>query len=497
MPRRFRSIPKARSHVRPALAQIPAKFQQALALQQRGQPAGAQFILEKILKLKPDHFDALNLLGIMAANDKKPARAAHWFAKAIAVDPDNALTHINHGSALYELREFDAALAGYDRAIATGAVRVEAYFGRGNVLKDLGRWDAALACYGQAVAITPDHAEAHVNRGFVLKELNRLEEALASYDRAIAIRPDYAKAYCNRAFTSLLNGDFANGWRDYEWREKRTDFPQPEWRGKESLAGKTILLRSEQGFGDTLQFCRYAAQVSELAAKVILEVQKPLMTLLADVPGVSQIVARGSVLPDFDYQCPLMSLPLVFETRPDSIPCSIGYLKSDESRLREWRAILGQKAKPRIGLAWSGSATNYNDRNRSIPLAELMQQLPVEFEYIGLQRDLRAADAQSIKANPSVWMFAGDRSDFSDAAAVCECMDVIISVDTSIAHLGGALGKETWVLLPFSPDWRWMLDRHDSPWYSSVKLYRQENAGDWRGLLRQVGADLLMKFGSV
>jgi tetratricopeptide (TPR) repeat protein len=496
MPRRFNSIPKATPQVRPALLQLPAKFQQARTLQQRGQPAGAQFILEKILKLKPDHFGALNLLGMIAANDKKPARAAHWFAKAIAVDPDNALTHINRGSALYELREFDAALASYDRCISIAGNHAEAHFGRGNVLKDQGHWDAALCGYDRAIAIRSDYAEAHVNRGFVLKELKRLEEALASYDRAIAIRPDYAKAYCNRALTSLLNADFAKGWRDYEWREKRTVFPQPEWRGGESLAGKTILLRSEQGFGDTLQFCRYAARVSALGAKVILEVQKPLMTLLADLPGVSQIVARGSVLSDFDYQCALMSLPLAFKTCLDSIPCSTGYLKSDEGLLRQWRARLGQNAKPRIGLAWSGSPTNYNDRNRSIPLADLMRQLPVEFQYVGLQKEVREADAQTLCANPQVCIFADDRTDFSDAAAVCECLDLIVSVDTSIAHLGGALGKETWVLLPVSADWRWMLDRDDCPWYSSVKLYRQKNVGEWRDVLRQVRADLLLRFGS-
>jgi tetratricopeptide (TPR) repeat protein len=471
-------------------------LQQALMLQQRGQSSGAQFILEKILKLQPDHFDALNLMGMIAAAAKNPARAARWFGKAIAVNPEHAPTYINQGSALFELREYDAALASYDRAIAMATSRAEAHFGRGNSLKELGEWDAALAAYDQAIAMRSDYAEAHVNRGFVLKELKRLEEALASYNRAIAVRPDYAKAYCNRAFTSLLNADFANGWVDYEWRERGADLQQAPWRGKESLSGKTILLRSEQGLGDTLQFCRYASAVSELGAKVILEVQKPLLTLLAGLPGVSQLVANGSVLPEFDYQCPLMSLPLAFNTRVDSIPCSGGYLKSDEALRHKWRARLMQNAKPRIGLAWSGSPTNYNDANRSIPLADLMRQLPAGFQYVALQKDLREADAQALRVNSHVLTFAEEGTDFGDAAAVCECIDLVISVDTSVAHLGGALGKETWVLLPFSPDWRWMLDRDDSPWYSSVKLYRQKNAGDWRDVLGKVRADLLMKFDS-
>jgi tetratricopeptide (TPR) repeat protein len=491
----------SRTATNPALAPLPEKFQQALALQHRGQLAKARFILEKMVKAQPKHGDALNLLGVIAAQTKNPRSAVQFFGKAIAVDLNNAAAYCNRGLALHELGQLNAALTNYDRAIAIKADYADAHFGRGNVLKDLQQPQAALAGYDQGIAINPDFAQAYVNRGFVLKELGQLAAALDSYDRAIALKPGYVKAYCNRAFTSLLGADFDHGWVDYEWRRKletspaagagTSSPPLPEF-SEESLAGKTILLRCEQGLGDTLQFCRYAKLVSDLGARVIMEVQKPLLALLASLQGVSQLVAKGSALPDFDHECPLMSLPLAFKTRLETIPCFKNYLSSDAGKVAQWRTRLGENPRqPRVGLVWSGSRTNYNDANRSILLADVIRYLPAECRYIGLQKDVRDADRKALECNPSVLNAADGQSDFSDAAALCECMDVVISVDTSVAHLAGALGKRTWILLPFSPDWRWLLDRDDSPWYPAVKLYRQSNRGDWSGVLERVRADLL------
>jgi tetratricopeptide (TPR) repeat protein len=485
----------------PVLAQLPAKFQRALALQNQGQLAKAQFVLEKIVKAQPKHLDALNLLGVIAAQTKNTRRAVQYFDKAIAVDPNNPAAHCNRGLALHELRQLNAALTSYDQAIAIKVDRADAHFGRGNVLKDLGQLEAALASYDQGIAIDPGHAEAYVNRGFVLKELGQLAAALSSYDRALAIKPGYVKAYCNRAFTLLLRADFENGWVDYEWRRKLEKSPVGEARAssaplpefsKDCLADKTVLLRSEQGLGDTLQFCRYADLVRGLGARVILEVPKPLLTLLSNLPGVSQLVAKGSALPEFDYEFPLMSLPLAFGTKLESIPSFTRYLDSDAAKVAQWRRRLGENpGQLRIGLVWSGSKTNYNDANRSILLADLIPYLPAECQYVGLQKDVRDADGKELECNPGVLNFADDQRDFSDAAALCECMDVVISVDTSVAHLAGALGKRTWILLPFNPDWRWLLDRADSPWYPAVTLYRQRNRGDWNDVLEQVRADLI------
>jgi hypothetical protein len=256
------------------------------------------------------------------------------------------------------------------------------------------------------------------------------------------------------------------------------------------LAGKTILLYGEQGFGDTLQFCRYAKSVADLGARVILEVQKPLMPLLADLDGPSQLIATGSALPPLDYHCPLMSLPLAFNTCLDTIPASVPYLLADPIKVARWRERLGETKAPRIGLVWSGSATNLNDHNRSIRLADWVPYLPARCQFVSLQKDVREADAATLESTPTVLNFADELNDFSDTAALCECMDLVISVCTSVAHLSGALGKDTWVMLGFAADWRWLLDRADSPWYPSMKLYRPRNRGDWQGVFGQVESDL-------
>lgn len=302
----------------------------------------------------------------------------------------------------------------------------------------------------------------------------------------------------------LLRGEFETGWREHEWRwksdqtssfkEKRA-FRQPLWLGQESIAGKSILLYMEQGLGDTLQFCRYVKMVADLGARVILEVHKALATLVSDLEGVSQLITRGTPLPAFDYHCPLLSLPLAFKTTLATIPSSSRYLISDAAKVALWRTRLVGNSAPLIGLVWSGNPIHGNDRNRSIPLADLIRHLPDKFQYVSLQKDVRDMDRTTLETNSNVWKFTDDLDDFTDTAALCECLDLIVSVDTSVAHLCGALGKRTWILLPFSPDWRWLLDREDSPWYSHVKLYRQKSIGAWSEVLNRVAMDLRREFG--
>jgi ADP-heptose:LPS heptosyltransferase len=242
--------------------------------------------------------------------------------------------------------------------------------------------------------------------------------------------------------------------------------------------------------GDTIQFCRFAKMVSNLGARVILEVQEPLVGLLATLEGASQIVSRGNSLPTFDYHCPLLSLPLAFNTNLSSIPCSGSYLSRDASKVEQWQAKLGYKAQPRIGLAWSGNAKFTNDRNRSLSIAELIEHLPSGFQYVSLQKEVREADRQILLTCSQILSLTDDLIDFTDTAALCDCLDLVISVDTSVAHLSAALGKTTWLLLPFNSDWRWLMHRDDSPWYPAMKLYRQDRAAGWGGVLAHVARDL-------
>jgi hypothetical protein len=361
----------------------------------------------------------------------------------------------------------------------------------------------AVSSLERAIDLQPADAFAHYNRALVMQDLSRWDEAMASYDRAIASNPEFPDAQFNRALALLFHGDFARGWPGFESRwdsaerlsiGKPRNFQQPLWLGEQSIAGRRLLIYSEQGLGDTLQFCRYAALAAARGASVFLEVQPPLLELLASLEGVSQLIARGSALPPFDYQCPLMSLPLAFNTTLDTIPAPRQYLRSDAAKVAQWRTRLGERSRPRIGLVWSGNAQNAIDPRRSIRLADWVAHLPPAFHYFCLQKDVRDSDQSVLDSSQVIVSYDDDLLDFANTAALCECMDVVISVDTSLAHLSGALGRRTWLLLPRTPDWRWMRDREDSPWYPSMKLYRQKTAGDWDEVFARIATDLQREF---
>lgn len=483
-----------------AIVSLTRKLQEASRLHQSGQTVPAKAVYEEILALQPQNVGVLIRLGVIAAQTNDKARAAMLFGMAVQADPGNPVPYNNRGLALQEIGRPEEALEHYDRAIALKADYADAHFNRGNVLLDLCRRQDALGSYNRAIALRPRHAAAHANRGVVLKDLQRLNAAIDSFDRAIAIRRDFTAAIVNRGSTLLLAGQFDRGWADYQQRpightiataDGMRNIADRLWLGEKPLAGKTILLRNEQGLGDTIQFCRYVKALSERSAGVLLQVQRPLVPLLTGLEGVAQIYAEGDVAPAFDYQCPLMSLPLALNTRLDTIPCSARYLRSDPENLRKWQAKLGARSSLRVGLAWSGSKTNPNDRNRSIALSELVRYLPSGIQYVSLQKDIREADRDALRSHREIVDFADEQLDFSDAAALCDCMDVVLSVDTSLAHLSGALGRRTWILLSFCPDWRWLLDRDDSLWYPTVQLFRQERIGDWHGVLTRVAAALV------
>ncbi|HWQ27186.1 MAG TPA: tetratricopeptide repeat protein [Chlorobaculum sp.] len=479
-----------------------AHYQRGISLQGLNKSEEAVDSYDKAVAIKPDFHEAFYHRGIALQALNESEKAVASYDKAIAIKPDFAEAYANRGNALQELNRFDAAAESFDMAIAIKPDVAETHYNRANALKKLKRYESALASYDKAIAIKPDYQEAYHNLGLMRQELNQLDAAVACFDKAIAIKPDYHDASLHKSLALLLGGNFRQGWALYESRHKVSrlagasrNFTRPLWLGNEPLAGKTVLLHSEQGFGDTIQFCRYARSVADMGARVVLETELPLIGLLKDLNGVAEVVAKGSDLPEFDYHCPLMSLPLAFKTILNTIPCPHQYLRTDPDKLAYWKNRLGQTTTPRIGLVWSGNVTHTNDSNRSIPLAEVIRHLPSSLIYVSLQKEVREIDKTTLESNANILHFGDELGDFSDTAALCDLMDVVISVDTGIAHLNAALGNTTWVLLPFSPDWRWLLDRDDSPWYQSIRLFRQEQPGDWDGVFKKLRSELTTAYG--
>jgi protein O-GlcNAc transferase len=476
----------------------------------RHQDALASF--NRAIALQPGYADAHNSRGLVLQLLRQSAAALDSYNTAIALQPDFAEAYYNRGNLLKDARQFQAALDSYDQALVLRPDYADAFCNRGVVLRDLRQhtaaeasYDMAITLYGAAVAKHPEDADTWYSLGNALRDTLQFRAALESYDRAIALQPDHADVHWVAGLCRLQTGDFERGWQEHEWRWRRAEkkpllrnFPQPLWLGAHPLLGKTILLYSEQGLGDTLQFCRYAKLVADLGATVILEARPALIPLLRSLAGVSTLVAEGEPLPAFDFQCPLMSLPLAFKTTLESLPAPDRYLAADPAKVAEWRDRLGEKTRLRVGLAWSGSPTHKNDLYRSIALAELVQGLPQGPQYVSLQKEVRAADAETlrlcaIESQPEILHFGDLLHDFSDTAALCELLDIVISVDTSIAHLAGALGRPLWLLLPFIAEWRWLLDRTDSPWYPGARLYRQTQMGEWDGVMRKVHDDLAQR----
>jgi len=478
-----------------------AYFNRGVALAELDRHSEAVESYDRAIALKPDYAEAYNNRGIALSRLQRYVEALASYESAIAHKPDYARAYNNRGVALRELDRSAEALESYDRAIALRPDYAEAYNNRGIALADLDRPEEALASCERAVALRPGYAEAFYNRGNALRDLCRIKEAVDSYERAIALAPDHSSAHWNLADCRLLLGDFALGWQEYEWRWKLAqndnglrEFEQPLWLGAQTLKGRTILLHSELGVGDTFHFCRYAKEVAALGANVVLEVQPSLLSLLADLDGVAQVVPRGAPLPAFDYHCPLMTMPLAFKTDLASIPADIPYVRSDPARVAAWREKLGNKRKPRVGLVWSGSMLLKNDK-RSMVLAEMLPLVADWAEWVCLQKEVGESEIGLLASRPDVRFVGGELKDFADTAALLDLMDIVVSVDTGVAHLAGAMGKPVWILLPFIPiDWRWMLDREDSVWYPTARLFRQSANRDWAGVIGRVNEELPRHF---
>ncbi|MBP0596692.1 tetratricopeptide repeat protein [Herbaspirillum sp. LeCh32-8] len=445
---------------------------------------------------------ALQALSPAGKNDEQ---AIALLDEALQLQPDSPDTW--HRKALLHERRRDwaAARASMHRVLQLDGRRAVYWLDAGLAEHALGEFEEALKFYDQALIVDPDYVDAHVSRGTSLARLRQYDDAIDSYRRALALQPDDADAKVNLAFSLLVLGRMQEALPLYEWRwEGRSADPYrhaaiPAWNGASSLRGKRMLLWAEQGHGDTIQFSRYVQQIVEAGAQVVLEVPAALLPLMASLPSASQLelVAMGAPLPALDYQLPLMSLALVCNTQADDIPAPVPYLRADEARLQAWSARIDTLAprasgRLRVGIVCSGNAGNVNDRRRSIALEQFapLAQARADLDFFILQPDLRAADAVWLAAHDAWhWLGAGI-GDFADTAAALACMDLLVTVDTAAAHLAGALGLPVWIALPFAPDWRWFLNRHDSPWYPTARLLRQQRAGEWGDVILTMKAAL-------
>ena len=454
------------------------------------------------LAIDPNHFEAACNMGNAYLELNQISDALESYDLAIRINSRYAQAYSNRGNALRKLDRLEDALISLDRAIEIDPHFSQAYLNRGVTLQVLNRYEDAIACYDKAILIRPLYAEALTNRGTAQMALNRIQESIASYDQAIQIQADYVDAYWNKSLALLTLGNFEEGWMlyEYRWGDKSADsqkrnFRQPLWLGKESLVGKTILLHAEQGLGDTIQFCRYAKLLKGIACRVILEVHQPLVALLESFDGVDEVIERGKPLPKFDYHCPLLSLPYAFKTQMNNIPNQNSpYISAKLGMAQHWNKALGENKLLRVGLVWRGNIDHKNNKNRSMDLTQLLRYLPQNIEYISLQKEINEIERKALQ-DKSIKNIGESLFDFNDTASICDLLDVVISVDTSVVHLAAAMGKNTWLILPFASDWRWMLHRSDSPWYQSMTIYRQDGTRNYKTVLERIEKDLIEKIG--
>ena len=465
-----------------------------ISMQRAGDLEGAVECFRRALKLDPSSFQAYNLLGSIFASLKDWSTALTFTRAAVELNPTSAEIHGNLALLYLKQSQLSAAIEHYRQASSLRPDDPIYANSLGNVLRVAGQYAEAEASIHRALSLLPSYAEAYVNLGF-LYYVQQMPDTLVEecYRKAIALAPDLAQAHANLSRSLLRRGDFSAGWAEHEWRWRLKDFTspkrnftQPQWKG-EPIHGARILLHAEQGFGDTIQFLRYVPMVAKLGAHILLEVHPELRRLVESSAHGVQVISRGDPLPEFDWQCPLLSLPLAFGTELQNIPSAVPYLRVVWTP-PNWL----QKECPtdlHVGLVWAGGAINVIDGERSLSLKALSSLWQVKgVSLYSLQRGPVSMEADSIPLR-----FAGtapQTGDFADTAAAISHLDLIVSVDTSVAHLAGALGKPVWILLPVRSDWRWLKDRKDSPWYPSARLFRQSDEGDWAPVIAMLVAEL-------
>ena len=455
----------------PAMAKpadtIAERFAVAQRLHQSGHLAQAEVLYRQILALNPRHVESLNHLGLVALQTGHPDDAVDLIRNAIALNRRIPEFHCNLGTALQNQAKLDEAVASYRRALALKPNFTDALSNLGNILLHQGKPAEAAVCYRKAIDLQPDFPEAHFNHSTVL----------------------------------LLEGKFHHGWQEFEWRWRRKDFElrhpvHSRWRG-DDLNGRTILLHAEQGLGDSIQFVRYAPLVARRGATVLVEAQRPLVTLFSGMEGVSGVFAQGDRLPAFDYHCPFMSLPLAFATTLDTIPSTMPYLRADAERVAGWRRRVAPLPGLRVGLVWAGTPlpsqlwAHAMDQRRSITLDHFANFAAMDgVSFVSLQKGKAAFQTKTPPAGLAIQDWTNELNDFADTAALVEALDLVIGVDTSVIHLAGALGKPVWLINRFDTCWRWLLERDDSPWYPTLRQFRQQSPGDWNSVLSRVHSEL-------
>jgi Tfp pilus assembly protein PilF len=474
----------------------------ALDVLRRGFAERGEAALRDIIAESPADAEALMHLGLLTLQTGRVAEAEVLFGRMCEAAPGIAASFNGHGIALAGLGRLTEALTRFDRALSINPRDADSWANRGFALTDMSQHAEALNSFAKALACRPNFPAVYNNQGLALHRLGRFQEAIDSFDRAIVAEPSDAYTHFNRSLSLLAQGNYERGWQEYEWRWKsalagvRRCFSTPRWSNDFPIDGKTILICAEQGLGDSLQFCRYVPLLAAMA-KVVLLVPKPLQQILAKLDGTARIITEGDDLPQFDAWIPMMSLPLAFGTTVATIPSAVPYLFADAKRTSHWRGRLEPLHGRRVGLVWSGSPrvddpkSHLVDLRRSITL-ECLAPLGSDSEvsFVSLQKGEAAAQARTPPDGLVLHDWSADLDDFLDTAALIDALDLVISVDTSVAHLAGALGKPVWILNRFDQCWRWLSGRTDSPWYPTARLFQQEFPGDWAGVIQQVATAL-------
>jgi len=459
----------------------------------------AKNYLEKVIELDQNCAEAFLNLGNIHKEQNQFILALELFEVAIKINPNYPEALSNKGLALHELKRYDESLAFYDKAISLKPDYHEAWSNRGVTLSKLGRYDEALASYDKAISFKPDYHEAWSNKGTALHEIKQYEEALASYDKAISFKTNHSDAHWGKALIQLTLEDFKNGWKNYEYRWRKTVSDPlrhqqfPLLINLNQASGKRVLVWSEQGHGDTIQFSRLIKNLSDLNVDIIFEVQAGLKTLLEHSMKHVKVIGEGTSFERVDFQIPLMSLPLLLELDLQNIP-SEKYLEDSKEDSIAWKKKLNiANNKLNIGIACSGNERHINDKNRSIDL-KFFEPITDKANLFLIQKDLRGSDQDFLSTHPEIKFLGKEIKSFNDSASIIRAMDLVITVDTSLAHLSGALGKPTLILLPWNPEWRWLLDREDSPWYPTAKIFRQTHPGNWSDVIEDVSLHLNLNY---
>jgi tetratricopeptide (TPR) repeat protein len=467
------------------------------ALKELGRSTDALLTFQHVLKLSSNHWDAAFESAVILHQLGRFEEAIRYFDLCYELRPTHAPTLQMRGLSQAGLKRSEEYLADSSAAHALDPDNAETANNIGGALLSLGRFNEALGWFDKALMIQPDLAETLNNKIVTMGRLHRFDDAFALGTRMNTLGLNNTRTEWVLSYLHLLTGNFEAGWAEYEARFKLPsatypNLPLSRWVGDPGIEGKTILICADEGLGDTIQFVRYVPMLVERGAHVVLVVQNPLHQLLSGLAGISLCLSfAGGQLPHIDMQCPIGSLPLAFGTRLNTIPSAISYLPSpSKSRVQAWEDRLGPRARLRVGLVWSGSLTHTNDHNRSIPLSAFSRILDVDATFVSLQKDPRPNDTAVLRERSEIIDLTADLTDFTETAALVGCLDLVITVDTSVAHLAGAFGCPTWVLLPFTPDWRWLLDRDDSPWYPTMRLFRQTEAGDYSSVLDRVKGEL-------